>query len=105
MPAYMLCIREDAVRDPAELATYSRMNREAPRDPKLTALIAYGATEALEGKAPDGIVLLQFPTVEDARDWYNSPSYQAALPHRKNGADYRVMIIQGHQIPTKGAGR
>lgn len=95
MPAYMLCIREDAVRDPAELAIYSRMNRESPRDPKLTPLVAYGATEALEGDAPDGIVLLQFPTVEDAKAWYNSPNYQAALLHRKKGADYRVMIIQG----------
>ena len=95
MPAYMICIREDAVRDPTELAIYSRMNREAPRDPKLTPLIAYGATEALEGNAPDGIVVLQFPTVEDAKAWYNSPHYQAAIPHRKKGADYRVMIVQG----------
>jgi uncharacterized protein (DUF1330 family) len=95
MTAYVLCIREDAARDPTELATYSRMNREAPRDPKLTPLVVYGATEALEGNAPDGIVLLQFPTVEDAKAWYNSPSYQAAIPHRKKGADYRVMIIQG----------
>jgi uncharacterized protein (DUF1330 family) len=95
MSAYLLCIREDKVRDAAEMATYSRMNREAPRDPKLKALIAYGATEALEGTAPDGVVLLQFPTVEDARAWYHSPQYQAALPHRLKGADYRVMIIQG----------
>jgi uncharacterized protein (DUF1330 family) len=95
MTAYVLCIREDAVRNPEELAIYSRMNREAPRDPKVTPLIVYGATEALEGNAPDGVVVLQFPTVEDAKAWYNSPNYQAAIPHRKKGADYRVMIIQG----------
>jgi uncharacterized protein (DUF1330 family) len=95
MPAYVLCIREEPPHDPAELAIYSRMNRENPRDPKLTPLIVYGAAEALEGPAPDGIVLLQFPTVEDARAWYESPGYQAAIPHRRNGADYRVMIIQG----------
>jgi uncharacterized protein (DUF1330 family) len=95
MTAYVLCIREDAVRDPTELATYSRMNREAPRDPKLIPLVVYGATESLEGNAPDGVVLLQFPTVEDAKAWYNSPSYQAAIPHQKKGADYRVMILQG----------
>lgn len=95
MPAYVLCIREDAVIDPTALATYSRMNREGSRDPNLTPLIVYGATEALEGDAPDGIVLLQFPTVEAAKAWYNSPQYQAAIPHRKQAADYRVMIIQG----------
>jgi uncharacterized protein (DUF1330 family) len=95
MPAYVLCIRENAVRDPTAMATYSRLNREAPRDPKLTPLVVYGATEALEGEAPDGMVLLQFPTVEDAKAWYNSPQYQAAIPHRQIGADYRVMIVQG----------
>jgi uncharacterized protein (DUF1330 family) len=95
MTAYVICIREDAIRDPAAMATYSQMNREAPRDPKLKPLIVYGATEAMEGKAPDGIILLQFPTREDAKAWYNSPQYQAAIPHRKKGADYRVMIVQG----------
>jgi uncharacterized protein (DUF1330 family) len=95
MPAYVLCIREKPAHDPAALATYSRMNREAPRNPNLTPLVVYGATEALEGEAPDGVIILQFPTVEDAKAWYNSPNYQAAIPHRKKGADYRIMILQG----------
>jgi uncharacterized protein (DUF1330 family) len=95
LAVYMLFIREKPAHDPAELATYSRMNREAPRDPNLTALVAYGAVEAVEGTAPDGMVLLQFPTTEAARAWYNSPAYQAALPHRMRGADYRAFIVQG----------
>jgi uncharacterized protein (DUF1330 family) len=95
MPAYLLFIREDAVRNQAELDIYSRMNRESPRDPKLKPLAVYGAIEAVEGAAPDGIVMLEFPTVEDAKAWYNSPGYQAALPHRKSGAEYRAMIVQG----------
>jgi uncharacterized protein (DUF1330 family) len=95
MPAYLLFIREGAVRDPAELAIYSRMNRDNPRDPKLKPLVVYGATEALEGEAPDGIVLLEFPTAEDARRWYHSPGYQEALKHRQMAADYRAMLIEG----------
>ena len=54
-----------------------------------------GATEAVEGKAPDGMIVVEFPTVEDAKAWYNSPGYQAALPHRIKAADYRAMIVQG----------
>jgi uncharacterized protein (DUF1330 family) len=95
MPAYMLFIREGAIHDQSAMDTYSRMNRAGPRDPKLTPLAVYGAIEAVEGAAPDGIVLLQFPTVEDAKAWYNSPAYQAATPHRKNAADYRALIVQG----------
>jgi len=95
MPVYMLFIREDAVRNQAEIDTYERMNRESPRDPNLKPLVVYGAIEAVEGAAPDGMVMLQFPTVEDAKAWYNSPAYQAAIPHRKKGADYRAFIVQG----------
>jgi uncharacterized protein (DUF1330 family) len=51
--------------------------------------------EAVEGKAPDGLVILKFPTTEDAKAWYHSPAYQAALPHRKKGADYRAFIVEG----------
>jgi uncharacterized protein (DUF1330 family) len=95
MPVYMLFIREGAVRDQAELNIYSRMNRESPRDPNMKPLVVYGAMEAIEGNAPDGMVMLQFPTVEDAKAWYNSPAYQAAIPHRMKGADYRAFIVQG----------
>ena len=95
MPAYILFIRESPIRDKAEMDTYQRINRTNPRDPKLTPLVLYGAQEALEGNPPDGIVLLQFPTVEDAKVWYNSPGYQAAIPHRQKGADYRAFIVQG----------
>jgi uncharacterized protein (DUF1330 family) len=51
--------------------------------------------ETLEGESPDGVVVLQFPTVEDAKAWYHSPAYQAAVPHRQKGADYRAFIVQG----------
>ena len=95
MAVYMLFIRENPIRDKAEMETYSRMNREGPRDPKLKPLVVYGATEAIEGKAWDGLVMVEFPTAEDAKAWYNSPSYQAAMKHRLKGADYRVMMVQG----------
>lgn len=95
MAAYVLVIRETAVRDKAEMESYQRISREKPRDPKLIPLVVYGALEALEGNPPDGVVLLQFPTVEDAKAWYNSPGYQAAVPHRLKAADYRTFIVQG----------
>ncbi len=95
MPAYLVVTRESAIRDQSEIDTYSRMNRESPRDPKLTPLVLYGDLERLEGDDPDAVVVLQFPTMEDARAWYNSPAYQAALVHRRKGADWRAFIVQG----------
>ena len=95
MAAYILFLREGEVRDADEMALYNQKNRENPRDPNLTPLVVYGAMEALEGEAPEGIVLLKFPTVADAKAWYESPAYQAAAVHRRNGADYRAVIVEG----------
>lgn len=97
MTAYMLLIRDDPVRDPEAMAEYQRMNRENKEQfgAVMTPLVVYGAVEALEGPKPDGVLVLQFPTVEDAKAWYESPAYQAALPYRKKAADYRAMIVQG----------
>ena len=38
---------------------------------------------------------MQFPTIEDARAWYASPTYQEALAFRKDAADWRVVIVEG----------
>ena len=95
MPAYMLFIREKPVHNAAEMAEYQRLNAASPRDPNLKPLVIYGNTEALEGEAPDGIIMLQFPDVAAAKAWYNSPSYQAAMKHRQLAADYRALIVEG----------
>jgi len=93
--AYMIITREGPIRDQTEMDIYSKKNRENPRDPNLTPLVIYGAITALEGLPPEGALVLQFPTVEAAKAWYNSPAYQAAIPHRQKAADYRIFIVEG----------
>lgn len=95
MAVYMLFIREEPVRDPEALATYQGMNQKNSGEFKMMPLVVYGATEAVEGKAPDGMVMLQFETVEEAKAFYYSPAYQSALPYRQKAADYRAFIVQG----------
>jgi uncharacterized protein (DUF1330 family) len=95
MPAYILVMRESPVRDPEAMAEYQRLNRANPRDPNLTPLVIYGNTEPLEGEAPEGTILLQFPDMDSARAWYHSPAYQEALKYRLKAADYRAFIVEG----------
>ena len=95
MPAYMIFMRESPLRDPAAYAEYHRKGRENTGDFKITPLSVYGKIEAVEGTAPDGIIMLQFPTMADAKAWYNSPGYQAALPNRLKAADWRSIIVEG----------
>lgn len=99
MAAYFIFIREDAVIDPAAMATYSAANRANAglfvERYGIRPLSVYGATTTVEGPAPDGVILLEFPTVQAARAWYDSPEYQAAIPDRNKGAPYRAILIEG----------
>jgi uncharacterized protein (DUF1330 family) len=95
MSAYIIVLREGPVEDAEAYGEYQRKNREEPSPVKLRPLVAYGAMEALEGEAPDGVVMLEFDTVEEARAWYHSPGYQSALPYRLRSADWRAFIVEG----------
>lgn len=99
MPAYIITMRKGPVRDSEALAEYQRRTRELSGHFKeafqLRPRVIYGATEALEGTAPDGTVIIEFPTMEAARAWYNHPGYQAAIPYRQQAADYEMFIVEG----------
>jgi uncharacterized protein (DUF1330 family) len=95
MSAYLIFIRENAVTDMEALAKYQGHNRAHPAPIPATPLIVYGKMEALEGEAPDGMVVLQFPDADTARAWYESDEYQAGIPLRKAAADYRAILVEG----------
>jgi uncharacterized protein (DUF1330 family) len=49
----------------------------------------------LEGAAVEGVVILEFPTFDEAKAWYDSLVYREVREHRYKGADYRAIIVQG----------
>lgn len=54
----------------------------------------------LEGDWPaQRTVMLEFPSVEDAKAWYESADYQAAIPLRQAAADANVVILSGFELP------
>ena len=96
MAVYALFIREGKIRDEAAMQLYSQTARAASNpDLGMQPLSMYGAITPLEGEPADGVVLLKFPDMGAAKAWYFSDGYQAAVPHRQNGADYRVMFVEG----------
>ena len=94
MVAYVVFTRE-RMRNPEEYQRYREKDRPAAKSHPLKALALYGKHEMLEGPAIEGAVILEFPTVEAAKIYYNSPAYQDAVKHRFLGADYRVFIVEG----------
>jgi uncharacterized protein (DUF1330 family) len=55
-----------------------------------------GATENLEGDwAPERIVVLEFPSLERAKQWWNSPEYSEAKSIRMRAARTRMIVTEG----------
>ena len=94
MAAYAVFIR-DRTKDPAEMERYSQMAGATLEDHPVKVLAAYGRQKVLEGPNVEGVVILEFPSIEAAQAWYDSPSYRATREHRFKGADYRAVIVQG----------
>ena len=94
MPAYFIVFR-DKMTDPAAYAAYGAkaMPTLAACESKL--LVANGALTAVEGAAPDGVVMIEFPTVAAARAWYDSPAYQAIVGERLGATAGRAVIVEG----------
>ena len=96
MPAYMVFTRE-RMRDEKEYEVYKKKNRIAMEGHPIRAHVLYGKHEVLEGAEVQGVVVLEFPTVAEAKAYYDSPAYREAREHRFKAADYRVLIVEGVQ--------
>jgi len=92
---YMIFIREGEVVDHEAMAAYQASNRSGQSPAGLKPLSVYGAIEAMEGAAADGVVLLEFPDADAAKEWYYSPEYQERAKLRQKAAPYRCIMVEG----------
>ena len=57
--------------------------------------------DLLEGDPfPQWIFIIEFPTADAARRWYQSDDYQEALEARRSASHGRVFLIEGSEIST-----
>lgn len=93
MSAYVVFIREKTLSQ-SELEAYWARVKETMDGHPLKVLAAYGKHVTLEGPDVEGVVIAEFPSVEAARAWYDSPAYQAAAQFRHRGAVYRGVVVE-----------
>ena len=94
MAAYVILTRE-STKDAAEMAIYSQDVGGTLAGRPFTVLAIYGRQVVLEGPEMEGVAIVKFPTMADAKAWYDSPAYQKGCKHRLRGAEYRVVIVEG----------
>lgn len=83
------------VRDPQRYKDYVATAKPAFEKYGAKFLARGGAYEAMEGRGRDRNVVIEFPSLQHARDCYNSPEYQAAKAIRQEVADAEMVLVEG----------
>ncbi len=94
MAAYVIARLE--VRDTAWREAYSSKTGELIRKHGGKVLAPFASkVEALEGNAklPTNVVILEFPSKEQAKAWYNDPEYAALIKLRQTGAEGELILV------------
>ncbi len=94
MPAYVIV--DSKVINPEGLKPYAEKVRDTIAAHGGRPIVNGANITVMEGDwSPSRMVILQFDSVEAAKGWYNSPEYQAILPHRLDNTDDRFLIVEG----------
>ena len=83
------------VRDADTYPDYVNTARPAFERNNAKFLARGGETHSLEGQNRARNVVIEFPSVQEALDCYNSPEYQEAVKIRQSVADSDLIIVEG----------
>ena len=100
-PGYWI-VRVD-VDDEAAYGRYLAANGAAFAAFGARFVVRGGPFDAPEGTARARNVVIEFPSVQAARDCYASPAYAAAMAEREGAATADVVIIEGYTGPQPHA--
>ena len=84
------------VTDPVAYEEYRKLSPATIAKYGGRFLVRGGAAEVVEGTwTPNRLVVLEFDSVERAREWYQSEEYGAAMKIRRRAAVTSVLLVEG----------
>ncbi len=87
-------ILTEDVKDPAGMVEYGKLAMKAMAGAKIVAVDT--DPTVIEGQWHGSqTVVLEFDSVEAAKEWYHSEAYQAAAKLRQGAAECNAVIISG----------
>ena len=94
MPAYV--VYQGEVLDPERYDEYKTKAAASIHAAGGKYLVRGGDVKVLEGEAPAGrVVVLEFPTMHAALDWYRSDEYMDIRRIREGAARARMYVVEG----------
>ncbi|ETD70582.1 hypothetical protein V757_07595 [Pelistega indica] len=83
------------VTNPSQYEQYKILSTLAMKAHDVKLLVRGGEETVLEGKGMKRTVIMEFPSVKAAQNFYNSPQYRRARNAREGAAIVDMSIIQG----------
>jgi uncharacterized protein (DUF1330 family) len=94
MPAYFIADLD--ITDPAGFEEYRQLVPATIQQYGGRYIVRGGASETLEGDwQPKRVVVLEFPSLEQARQWYNSEAYRGPKALRFKTATSKLILVEG----------
>jgi uncharacterized protein (DUF1330 family) len=94
MPAYVIV--DANVTDPDKYTQYREAAGPVVAQYGGRYIVRGGATTVLEGDwNPGRVVVAEFPDVEAAKSWYDSPEYQHARSLRQGACEMQMLVVEG----------
>jgi uncharacterized protein (DUF1330 family) len=83
--------------DPERMGEYRRLAQIAVEKLGGRYLVRGGAYEVIEGSwHPQRLVVLEFPNMDIARKFYDSPEYVAARNARQEVSDFDILLVEAY---------
>jgi uncharacterized protein (DUF1330 family) len=94
MAAYVIV--EVTITDPVEYEDYKKLTPAAIAAYDGRFVVRGAQAISLEGDwHPERIVVLEFPSVERAKEWWSSDIYAAAKTIRQRAATTKMIVVEG----------
>ena len=94
MSAYIVV--DAQVKDTQQFLKYRELAQVAVAQYGGRYLVRGGSCTILEGDwLPGRLVIVEFPSTEKARLFYDSPEYLAARAARADAADFDMLLVEG----------
>ena len=99
MPAYLIV--DITVKDSTAYDEYKKLAPSSIARYGGRYVARGGATEVLEGTwTPSRLVILEFPTTDQARAWWSSPEYAEAKLMRQRSSTTNMVLVEGLTAPA-----
>jgi uncharacterized protein (DUF1330 family) len=99
MPAYV--INDMEVTDPQRFEEYKKLSPPTVAQYGGKFLARGGRTDTLEGGwSPRRLVILEFPSMQQAQAWIESPEYAPARRLRQLSSNSNMIMVEGATPPA-----